>query len=543
MATRTRKLGLNRPADRDQGWGQMLRDNADVLDQAVGAEHKPDGRHGTVNADRISVGGEPALADGEIAAKRIKLPGGYIDNPNQAVSQSLKGAIDGGAGAALNPGQPFELLDPSGSRQLFIVDPDRGLSGMLGNIANPLVKLPLKRAEEITGTAAAAGAQFSGVATFTRASAGTYIDPMDGLVKTAVIDAPRFELGAGGGIGLLREESSTNILTYSRGTAAFPVALDNPNDSFATDATIADPWGTGQAGKLLIGTDMATNHRLRAQSGTLSAGTYTFSVDVRAQNVPGFLLWFWSANESSKAFFDMTTGSVVSNTGINAGIQPLTNGWYRIWIVHDVVTSGTFTMMVYANGVPGSMAAWAGDGSTTAIWVDNAQLEAMPFPTSRIETTGVVATRAPDSFAIPIAGNAIQEMVIVVDVAPVLAAGAQIEARPILDLRGAATEEAPLVKLLPNTDNLHVIAGGVGIGTVAATGNFQRVAIRVGPSGYDMFVDGQYIASAPKVSGLPFTTSSIIRIGHALWGGSFCGHISNVRVYDRGMSDVEMAAA
>ncbi|MCP4789420.1 MAG: hypothetical protein GY881_04195, partial [Gammaproteobacteria bacterium] len=52
--------------------------------------------------------------------------------------------------------------------------------------------------------------------TFTRSSVGTYVDE-NGIIQTAVDDQPRFDHdpATGESLGLLIEESRTNLLTYS----------------------------------------------------------------------------------------------------------------------------------------------------------------------------------------------------------------------------------------------------------------------------------------------------------------------------------------
>ena len=86
--------------------------------------------------------------------------------------------------------------------------------------------------------------------TFSRASTGTYVDS-DGLIKTAVADAPRFDHDpvTGESLGLLIEEERTNLFTYSE---EFDDATWLKSNATVTANDAVAPDGTSTADKLIV---------------------------------------------------------------------------------------------------------------------------------------------------------------------------------------------------------------------------------------------------------------------------------------------------
>jgi len=535
MATKTAKLGLNKPGFGEPGWDALLNQNADTLDQVVGPEHKADGRHAHVHADRVSTGTQTALADGEIAATRIRLPGGTIDSPQQAVTQSLKGAIDGGASAALNTGQPFELLDPSGSRRLIVVDPDRGLQGMLGTIADPLVWLPLRRPEEITGTQAAAGARYSGTATFTRASTATYIDPLDGLIKTAAINQPRFERMADGGIGLLIEGSSTNLLLQSE---AFDSANWTKFGGVVTANAIASPDGNTTADLFAEDTTTGLHDMYQVVTGLTGGATYTLSLYVK----PAGRGWIELQMQDNLAwhngqYYDLTNGVLGAQpAGVTATITPLANGWYRLTYTVTLSAGATSATIyiVLANG--DGIDSYTGDG-TSGVYLWGAQLEQLPFASSYIPTTTAQVTRSADYLSISTAGNLVLN-----DLTIALDFDMRKDNGGIIDLRSSAALNNPVLFALPS--NGIISAQGV-FGPSVTDGIVRRMCWRNSATDRALYLDGALIGTTAPYTYGPAAAS--ILIGHHIYtdgqSGHLFGHIRNLRIYDRALTDAEMSAA
>lgn len=232
--------------------------------------------------------------------------------------------------------------------------------------------------------------------TFSRNSTATYLGS-DGLIKTALAGEPRFEFDTDGNcLGLLIEESRTNLLTYSS-------SLGGTNWVNARAATILNnttsPDGSTTASKL-VGAfpDQVGNKRIYQTVTTLNNTEYTLSVYAKAAEFPGIRLTFGTNVETlygnSFANFDLVNGVVYSGTGT---ISDVGNGWYRC-SVKGTTTQTSSAVFIYPMDSNFNIA-FTGDG-VSGIYVWGAQLEAGSFPTSYIPTSGSTVTRSADNASI-----------------------------------------------------------------------------------------------------------------------------------------------
>jgi hypothetical protein len=221
--------------------------------------------------------------------------------------------------------------------------------------------------------------------TFTRGSAATYVDS-NGVIQTAATDEPRFDHDpvTGESLGLLVEESRTNLLKYSSDLVTNWVPV------FATKTATAAtaPNGVLEAIKLMPDATIASHYVYQTVS---TGGAYTFSTYVKAA---GYNIVSLYAGGQSYARFNLATGSVIGENAFSSSrIENLTNGWFRISaFIDNIGASAQYRIYAWDDADFGN---YSGDG-TSGIYIWGAQLEAGSFPTSYIPTSGSTVTRAVD---------------------------------------------------------------------------------------------------------------------------------------------------
>jgi hypothetical protein len=202
---------------------------------------------------------------------------------------------------------------------------------------------------------------------------------------TAPINAPRFDFNptTGESLGLLIEQSSTNLQTYSQDFSN--AAWTKSNATITPTANIA-PDGT-QTMQLYVpnnGATIGAGTNLY-KSVTLAAGSIALSVYAKAKELTTFTLQDGSGNGGN---FNLST---ITATNVGTAVATITsvgNGVYRC--VATIASTGTNPYWFFypsagtANGYNG-------------IYIWGSQLEALAFPTSYIPTTSAQVTRAIDN--------------------------------------------------------------------------------------------------------------------------------------------------
>jgi len=244
--------------------------------------------------------------------------------------------------------------------------------------------------------------------TFTRSSTGTYVNSV-GIITSNAANVPRFDHNpvTGESLGLLIEESRTNLTTYSE-------QLDNARwavANFTLSANTTDtttPDGTNTAEKIL---ETVTNgiHAFASYNAySISAGTiYTASIFVRSINKQFVQLVFddTATTNGGHINFDLTAGTITASANYGTGasisgtITSYPNNWYRLSITTTAGTSGTFGRFAVNGIISGSSVAFQGYAGNTSngyyIW--GAQVEQATFPTSYIPTVASTVTRSADN--------------------------------------------------------------------------------------------------------------------------------------------------
>jgi len=204
------------------------------------------------------------------------------------------------------------------------------------------------------------------------------------LIKTAQPNIPRFEFDTDGNcLGLLIEESRTNLVTYSEDFNNV-VWIKNVNLSSVPDS----PNNTNSY--LAIPTGSNTTYYLNYNT-TINNSASSLSIYAKAGGYDKLLLW---SNQGGGYGFNLSTGQTFSvgniTDSLGASIESVGNGWYRCSIT--VSSFSRFNPYILNSE---TYETWTPDG-TSGIYLWGAQLEAGSFATSYIPTSGSTVTRAAD---------------------------------------------------------------------------------------------------------------------------------------------------
>ena len=216
-----------------------------------------------------------------------------------------------------------------------------------------------------------------------------YIKDVSIVEVTDATNIPRIDYTTGEGVVLL-EPQSTNIAKYSEQLNTAPNVSDNA--SYTSSYYVA-PNGLTEAPKFEETTANGRHGFYQYQavtSGSYSVSIYTKQFDRRYISLQSDI-----AGGSQFTYFDLQTGTVVSEgAGWSATINAVgDNGWYRLTATCTAVAGTRF--VIFGGSLDGLSNTYVGDGSEFTFW--GLQLEALPYATSYIPTSGAIATRLADS--------------------------------------------------------------------------------------------------------------------------------------------------
>jgi hypothetical protein len=238
--------------------------------------------------------------------------------------------------------------------------------------------------------------------TFTRSTTGTYYNS-SGVLSTAAINAPRFDYNPStlAPLGLLIEQSSTNLLTYSQDFSN--AVWTKTNATITTTAGIA-PDGT-QTLQLLVESTATGLHAVsETYTKAASAITYTQQVIFKAkERTYSYIQVSDGSGNGAIVYFNLSTGAIstavagvgTAFTSLSATITAQGNNTYKCTLTSTSNTATSFVAQ-FGSSTDGSTNSYTGDGYS-GIYIWGAQLEALAFPTSYIPTTSAQVTRASDN--------------------------------------------------------------------------------------------------------------------------------------------------
>ena len=227
----------------------------------------------------------------------------------------------------------------------------------------------------------------SGDFDFLRATEATRINSQ-GLVEVVADNLPRinydgFSFDGSGNIipdsgcgSWLFEPQSTNLIPYSEDFSQWNIVR-----STSTANALISPSGETNADKLQSNTTGASGSWYREFVSSFS-GNHIFSVFAKAGTTDFMQL---RIDGVGGVVYDLSDGTVKSQTSAIGSVEDYGNGWYRCSA--QATASSSTTVLILVGNVNMTTVNWfATSGDNIYIW--GAQLEAKPYATSYIPTSG-----------------------------------------------------------------------------------------------------------------------------------------------------------
>lgn len=346
---------------------------------------------------------------------------------------------------------------------------------------------------------------------FSRSTTATYIGK-DGLLKTAAANEPRFEKE-----GLLLEGQSVNLITSSN---SLPLGQLGAGVSPVATAGQLDPMGGTSAVKVTL-SRTAPGQSNRSFIG--SGGYPTAVLDRTAVNTMS--VWL-RAISPTPVTLQMRIAGVTS-------IITVTSEWKRFSLTRPANHGDPVDGTVY-------FACLQDDSLLSAdIVYFGGQLEQLPFASSYIPTNGAAVTRAADVCWIPNALNVTPDygdITIAMEVRRNLAIPSSVFPRAIhiSDRQFVVADSARIMARGGGAEQVNI--------STAAPGTRERIAATIKGSTIACFLNGTK-ATLPQTPILPVSNGTSCFIGSRNGLDGLFGHVRNVRIWQRTLSDEQIKAA
>lgn len=476
---------------------------------------------------------------------------GYPDQPTLAerVKQNLKPSTDAAAGFASQAAASAKAADDSAklASQISGLDTVAAAVGMAA-VPFPDVWAPLSDSLRLIcgyGREVKVGEDVvARYLNFSRMTAKWY-HGKNGVLQQAAINEPAFERK-----GLRIDPASTNLLLQSKtllGVAWSKNALllATPNHAIAPDGTLTACRFSPEAGS----SPTAGVYVGQSVTKSASATEYTFSVYVKSAGAGRIRVMLSGENTTVERLtldVDPTTGSLLAwsygtGTGFTTAAyssEVVAYGWRRISITTTTDAASQLRVYIYSLFQGGEVP----DGvAGLNIW--GAQLEAQPFMTSYIPTDGSAVTRASDICSLPGQGNLPLSAISIS--AEFSVAGPYKFFRQLVSIRNQSGLTGNCEVCIPSsTVRPRVVAtDGVVSETLDGIDGASSFAVAI-EKGRLAIASAGVITTRPI--GTPiFAAGDAIGVGKGSSDtslGGLCGHLRNIRVWHRALTDAQLAS-
>jgi len=200
---------------------------------------------------------------------------------------------------------------------------------------------------------------------------------------TTRLNMPRVDYLNNSNGSLLIEPQRTNLLTYSED---FSNSYWTKSGASVTSG-IVSPDGTANAFKLVENTSNS-NHQVYRNTVT-TTGSFSNTIFVKAAERSKIRLNSGSSSESVS--FNLSNGTIISQTGATGKIVSMLNGWYKCTISWNVTSVAAQYLLLGILDDSGN-ASYTGNGSS-GVYIWGAQFEQQSQATAYIKSDGIAAVR------------------------------------------------------------------------------------------------------------------------------------------------------
>ena len=337
-------------------------------------------------------------------------------------------------------------------------------------------------------------------------------------------------------LGLLVEESRTNLLTYSS---------DFANAAWTKSGASIDSSGSVQRiVESLTATDVL--HAAYRASGVTTAVSQSIVYSVRAKaagrNRLRLRLRLASSGDGlngtflADANFNLATGQYISGTNAGAAISRIGTDEYLISVA-AIATSAVTSCAILLISDAGSTT-YTGDG-TSGIYIWGAQLEQGAFPTSYIPTTTAQVTRAADIASVNELSpwfNASEGTFFIESINRQRPLGGTFGLS--IGTSGADYIGSPYHTKTGVSASLYASVGGISK-NVAVAQSPDKIAFSYGSDGVIALVAGGVSYGSMTHAALPTFSNLLIGRGH-FGGGPAPAHYKSISFYPRRLSNDDL---
>ena len=341
---------------------------------------------------------------------------------------------------------------------------------------------------------------------------------------------------------LLLEPQSTNLITYSED---FNSGVWKRQSGTISDGGVGLFYLRPLSSVIKYESTSTGYNQLYSQisTSTVIGNDYTEFFYIKTTGVPFIHVQVQALGNDSVLVIDVDNSSIFSTTGItNVSVDFLNDDWIKIKYSYEALLVKSLFTKCYLS----STSSFYGDGVPigSEAYITTVQLEALPYATSYIPTSGSAVTRVQDYFHNFGDVNTFnsEEGVLSIEMA---ALGEGFN-RYISLSDGTNTNRLILRYTSSNASiSTYVVVGGNVItyisSTVSDITKSSKVAFSYKENNYSLYINGVKVAE--QLSGITFPPNTLNKLSFANSNGSyfsFFGKVKELQVYKESLTDSEL---